>query len=132
MPEFMCYHSSGGDDVIQQWYREQPRAVQGAVIATVEALRHRPRELWRRKPYGVLRGTLCSGLSELRIEEPKGAHYRILGFFERGGAQFVLLCAFRKDCDPEYRVACPIAQERKLDVERDGTRSRRCRFPAPS
>jgi hypothetical protein len=132
MPEFMCYHSESGDDVIKRWYRGLPPAVQGAVVATVELLQHRPREYWRRKPYGTLRGRLCSGLGELRIEEPKGVHYRMLGFFDQCGTRFVMLYAFRKDHDPEYLVACPKAQERKSNVERDGTRSRRCQFPAPS
>ena len=132
MPEFMCYHSESGEDVVLRWYRSQTPAVQGAVVATVEALRHRPRNRWRRKPYGGLRGALCSGLGELRIEEPKGIHYRILGFFDEGGTQFVLLCAFRKDHDPEYRMACPKAQECRSDVERDKARSRKCQFPTPS
>jgi hypothetical protein len=126
MIDFMCYVSTSGDDEVRLWYEAQSPGVQGAIVAVVETLRHRPRDRWRRKPYADLRGKLCSGLGELRIEEPPKTHHRILGFFGEASASFVLLCAFRKDLDPEYRLACPEAQKRKSRVEHDQTRAREC------
>jgi hypothetical protein len=130
MTDLLCYLNDDGSDVIRHWYSAQGRAVQGAFVATVESLRHRPRHWWRRRLYGELRGQCCFGLGELRIEEPKGVHYRVLGFFNGDSSCFVLVYAFLKDCDPEYVLACSTAQERKSHVERDWARCRKCGFPA--
>ena len=34
-------------------------------------------------------------------------HYRLLGFFDESGSRFVLVSGFRKEHDPQYRLACP-------------------------
>ena len=125
--EFRCYLSEAGDDEVRLWYEAQKPAVRGAILATLQALSGRPRDRWRRKPYGVLRSSTCRGLGEIRIEEPRRMHHRILGFFD-GSEAFVLLYAFCKIFDPAYQLACPEAQRRRLDVERDNTRTCEWRF----
>jgi hypothetical protein len=130
MIDFMCYVSAFGDDEVGRWFEAQTPAVQGAIVAVVAKLRYRSRERWRRKPYADLRGALCSGLGERRIEEPPKTHHRILGFFNEEASSFVFLYAFRKDHDPEYRIACPEAQKRKSHVEQDQARAREWHFPS--
>ena len=130
MPGFRCYISPAGDDEVERWYLAQSPNVRGAVCAVIEALHHRPRHLWRRKPYGVLRGALCAGLGEIRIEEPRGLHHRILGFFAATTPDFVMLYAFAKDSGPAYKTACPEARKRRSYVEQNYAHARECQFPA--
>jgi hypothetical protein len=119
MTDFRCYISQTGQNEVRQWYAAQSPNVQGAIFAVIEALRHRPRHLWRRKPFGQLRGPLCLGLGEIRIEEPKRSHYRILGFFPGPSSDFILLYGFAKSSDPAYEIACPEAQRRRAEIEQD-------------
>jgi hypothetical protein len=130
MTEFRCYISPSGDDEVSRWYLAQSPNVRGAIFAVVESLRNRPRHLWRRKPYGQLRGLSCLGLGEIRVEEPVGSHCRILGFFLDHTSVFVLLYGFAKDSDPSYDAACPEAQIRRSSVEQDHAQARFCQFPA--
>lgn len=130
MVEFRCYISPRGDDEVSQWYSAQSPNVQGAIFAVIESLRNRPRHLWRRKPYGQLRGPSCLGLGEIRVEEPKGSHYRILGCFLNHTAVFVPLYGFAKESDPSHKSACPEAQIRRSAVEQDHAQARFCQFPA--
>src|ERR1017187_754604 len=130
MTEFQCYISASGDDEVRRWYEAQAPNVQGAVFAVIESLRHRPRNVWRRKPYGQLRSPSCSGLGEIRIEEPKGSHHRILGFFADPTSDFILLYAFAKDLDPAYSIACPEAQRRRSSIECNEAHIHDCQFPA--
>lgn len=121
---FRCHISADGEDEVRRWYTAQSPSVRAAVYAELEALGHRPAERWRRKPYGVLRGAACSGLGEIRIEHPRGVHYRILGFFDAERTCFTLLYPFLKSTDPAYAIACPESQRRRSDVERNDTRAR--------
>jgi hypothetical protein len=130
MVTFRCYISSTGDDEIEAWYEQQSPGVRGATYAVLEALRARPAGRWRRKPYAELKSRICAGLGEIRVEEPKGVHHRILGFFDRTRSAFRLLYPFGKGGDPTYLVACPEAQRRKKDVEEDADRARECDFAA--
>jgi hypothetical protein len=130
MVTFRCYISSTGDDEIGAWYESQSANVRGAIYAVVEALRARPVDRWRRKPYAELKNRICAGLGEVRVEEPKGVHHRILGFFDPTRSAFTLLYPFGKSGDPAYVIACPKAQKRENDVEQDATRGRECDFPA--
>ena len=132
MVTFRCYISSAGDDAIGTWYEIQSPNVRGAIYAVVEALRARPADRWRRKPYAELKRRVCAGLGEIRVEEPKGVHHRILGFFDATRSAFTLLYPFGKNDDPDYIAACPVAQKRKRDVEQDAGRARQCGFPAAS
>jgi len=100
--------------------------VQGATFAILETLSHRPYQHWRRKPFGLLKGPACLGLGEIRIEEPKASHHRILGFFH--DPDFILLLAFAKDTDPAYAKACPDAQTRRLALEQDRAVTEAWRF----
>lgn len=128
MTGLLCYLSETGEDEVFQWYIAQSPEVRAAVFAILETLRHRPYPRWRRKPFGVLRGDLCAGLGEIRIEEPRGVHYRILGYLVPSETAFALLYAFEKGSDPDYRMACPQAQKRRYDVERNGQRVRDCQI----
>ena len=130
MTGFRCYLSPAGGETVRQWCLDQSPNVQAAIVAVIEALSHRTRDRWRRKPYGELRGASCRGLGEIRIEEPKGVHYRILGFFAGASADFVLLYGFAKNTDPTYASACPEAQRRRAVVEQDSTQVRDCAFTA--
>ena len=121
---FRCYIAPDGTDEIARWLEQQTPGVQGAIAATIDALRRRPAHYWRRKPYAPLHGVSCSGLSEIRVEHPKGEHYRILGYFEPSEAIFTMVYAFAKDVDPSYRLACPRAQFRKMEIEHDQRRAR--------
>ena len=103
MVTFRCYISSTGDDEIGASYESQSANVRGAIYAA---------------------------LGEVRVEEPKGVHHRILGFFDPTRSAFTLLYPFGKSGDPAYVIACPEAQKRKNDVEQDATRGRECYFPA--
>ena len=126
MTGFLCYLSETGEDEVFRWYTAQNPEVRAAVFAIIETLRYRPYHHWRRKPFGVLRGGPCAGLGELRIEKPRGVHYRVLGCLVPSETAFILLYAFDKDSDPEYRIACPEAQKRRSEVERNGQRIRDC------
>src|ERR1700677_1007854 len=117
MAGFRCYISRSGDNVIAQWFAAQSPNVRGATFAVIESLCQRPRHLWGRRLYGQLRGPFCLGLGEIRIEEPRRTHYRILGFFLVPTSDFVLLHAFAKDTDPAYTSACPEAQTRRSEIE---------------
>ena len=129
MPGFRCYLTFDGENDIDRWYHAQPPNVRGAVIATLSSLSRRPRHLWRRKPFGTLKGPTCLGLGEIRVEEPKGSHHRILGFFDGATSDFVLVYAFAKDADPAYLTACPEAQTRRMRIEQNRSRARACHFP---
>ena len=129
MIAFRCYASPGEDGELQSWYEKQLPRVQAAVVAVIEALSHRQRSHWRRKAYAELKGGLCTGLGEIRIEEPKGVHHRIFGFFTEDGLEFTVLYAFAKDADPDYLMACPEAQRRRRDIERDRSFIGGSRFP---
>ncbi len=127
---FRCYISSTGEDEIAAWYQQQSPNVRGAVYAVVEALSARPAERWRRKPYAELKSLVCAGLGEVRVEEAKGVHHRMIGFFDRTKTAFTLLYPFGKGDDPTYLVACPEAQRRTKDVEEDAGRVREWDFAA--
>jgi hypothetical protein len=131
MTVFRCYISLSGDGEVCRWYKAQSPNLRGAIFAVIKLLDSRPRHHWRRKLYGVLRGQSCQGLSEIRIEEPKGSHHRLLGFFVAPDEHFVLLYAFAKDSDPAYETACPETQRRKAEIEQDNTRAQDCEFPTP-
>lgn len=131
MLSFRCYVSLDGEDEVQRWYDRQTPCVRGATSAVLEALGRRPPDLWRRKPYGILRGSSCLGLGEIRIEEPRGVHYRILGCFDDPAVAFILLYAFAKDEDQAYEISCSVAQSRRNDLEQDHAFTRTCRFASP-
>jgi hypothetical protein len=126
MVTFLCYLSSSGDDETERWYRRQSTSVQAAIYAVLETLRHRPPDRWRRKPFARLNSCLCTGLAEIRVEEPDGMHYRILGYFDDERTIFTLLYAFRKDDDPGYNFACPEAQRRRRATETNPDRTTLC------
>lgn len=128
MVTFRCYISATGSDEIQQWFEDQSAGVQATMIAILEGLHHRDSARWRRKPYGELRNRFCAGLGEIRIEFPRGKHYRILGYFDPARRVFTLLHAFSKSLDPDYIAACPEAQRRRHLVEQNPSRTRECRF----
>lgn len=128
MERFRCYIDDAGEDDIGRWYDAQTAELRGEVDAILEVLAHTRRNRWRRKPFASLSNEECAGLGEIRIEVDE-THYRILGYDGPGSRWFVLLYPFAKDCDPEYRIACPIAQSRKIEVENDPSRTRECAFP---
>jgi len=111
----------------------QSGAVRGAANAVLEGLQAIPRNRWRRKSFAQLgkrKQKECVGLGEIRIKADD-IHYRILGYFSAEGEEtFTMLVAFRKDCDPAYHQACPLAQTRKAEIESDSSKSADCRFPA--
>ena len=120
---FWCYISPDGRDEIRAWYERQTTEVQGAILDALDRLAARHPVWWRRKPFGVLRGGACAGLGEIRIEYPKGTHYRILGYFAATGLDFVMVYPFPKDTDPAYLRACPAARFRRMEIEHDQRRS---------
>jgi hypothetical protein len=104
---FRCYISADGQDEIRRWFEQQTPGVQGAIAATIDALRRRPARWWRRKPFALLHGTACSDLGEIRLEHPKSEQYRIGGYLEPSATGFAMVDAFAKNTDPSYRLACP-------------------------
>jgi hypothetical protein len=114
---FWCYLSPDGRDEIRTWFDGQTEDVRGRFTETLDRLASRHPVWWRRKPYGVLRSGACAGLGEIRIEYPKGTHYRILGYFAATGLDFVMVYPFPKDIDPAYRRACRIARFRRMEIE---------------
>jgi hypothetical protein len=133
MVALRCYLANGEGDVIRVWIASQPGPIRGAVNAVLEGLQAIPSKRWRRKRFarlGAKQQRECSGLGEIRVEAD-GEHYRILGYFsDEGEETFTMLLAFKKDCDPAYHNACPLAQTRKADVENDPSKSVVCRFPS--
>lgn len=120
---FRCYVGVDGQDEIRRWFEQQTPGVQGAIAATIDALRRRPGHWWRRKPYASLHGPSCMGIGEIRVEHPKGEHDRILGYFEPLETVFTMVYPFKKDVDPSYRLACPQAQLRRMEIEHDQRRT---------
>lgn len=128
MVALRCYLLASGADAIREWYAAQPAQVRGAVFAVLEALQATPRSRWRRKRFALLgkRGqSECRGLGEIRIEVQR-VHYRIFGYFDEEGNTFTMVFAFRKDWNPAYDRACPIAQRRKSNVLDNVRRADEC------
>ena len=120
---FWCYLSPDGRDEIRAWFNGQTKEVQAAVDDVLDLLATRHPFRWRRKPYGILQSGACAGLGEVRIEYPKGTHYRILGYFAATGLDFVMVYPFPKDTDPAYLRACSAARFRRMEIEHDQRRT---------
>lgn len=135
MVAFRCYSPSGdAAEHFDAWRAALPPEFNAAVDAELELI-GRDRTLEESGRFKELRGR-CQSLTEIIIDfEPntlrrkrEEIHIRILGF--KDGGEFVLLYGFRKHGGPDYGPACRSALNRKRGVERDGRRTRPCRFPA--
>lgn len=129
---FKCYYSASngaaGADVIDAWYKLQDEEVQGELDAILEFFQNRPNAEWRRPKFDTLTGQTCKGLREVRISTASGA-YRLLGYFGPERQEFTLLIGFQKKRESDTENNCKIAQQRRREVENDGTRARKCTFP---
>jgi hypothetical protein len=137
MVAFRCYSPAGeAADHFDAWRAALPPEFNSAVDAELELI-GRDRTLEQSGRFKALRGR-CRGLTEIMIDfevEPdaqrpkrKEIHIRLLGFADVD--DFVLLYGFRKRGGPDYGPACHSALNRKHGVERDGRRTRPCRFPS--
>ena len=79
---FRCYLDSRGSDVIDEWYRAQPDALQAKFDTRMRYLQQQPRSSWIR-PYFDTLSDDCAGLGELRLEW-KNVQHRIIGFASPG------------------------------------------------
>ena len=126
---FKCYYTaSNGAAVIDAWYKRQDEEVQAELDAILEFFQNRPNAEWRRPKLDTLKGQTCKGLREVRIRAASGV-YRLLGYFGPARQEFTLLVAFHKKSESDTQRNCKIAQQRKREVENDGTRARKCTFP---
>lgn len=127
MPEFRCYISAEGDDVIRQWYDGSSATIQGEFDALIEVLGLTQRKYWRLPRFRKLKG-LCDGLCCLRLKVEE-VHHRVLGFDGPADETFTMLLPFKKDDDPDYSKSGPEGHSRKAQVIADDHHSHQCQFP---
>lgn len=123
---FRCYLTERGTDVIDEWYREQPEALQAKFDTRLRHLRQHPRSDWVRPYFDTLRKK-CAGLGEIRFAWNK-AQYRPIGFAS-GEMEFTLVFVAEehgKRFVPP--TTCQISQKRKAEVIANRKRARDCEF----
>lgn len=121
-----CYVSPTGRDMIDDWYGHQSDELRSALDVTLEYLRQRPRQEWRRPDFDLLSGKMRS-IGEIRLKVDK--QYRIFGFFGSGRTDFTLLIgASKKGNSYTPKEALETALRRRDDVIADGRRTRVCDF----
>lgn len=119
---FRCYCASDGKrDVIQDWYDSQSPETQAEFDNTLDFLRPRGRDEWKRPQFDVLHGE-CAGLGEIRFKANRVEH-RIVGYFGPDRMKFAMLvAAIEKDKKFIPKSTCRTAQRRKTEVESNSTR----------
>lgn len=84
-----CYATSGGKNLICDWYRDQPPAVRAAFREFVEAVAQQPFERWGPPDIATLHGK-WSKLHKFKIRVAN-SQLRPLGFFGPGRHEYTLL-----------------------------------------
>ena len=109
-----------------EWYREQPEALQAKFDTRLRYLRQHPSSDWVRPYFDTLRKK-CAGLGEIRFAWNK-VQYRLIGFAS-GEMEFTLVFVAQEHgkrfVPPK---TCEIAQARNAQVTTDRKRARVCDF----
>jgi hypothetical protein len=123
---FRCYLKKDGIDVIDEWYRLQPEALQAKFDTRMRYLQQQPRDAWKR-PYFDTLGGACAGLGEVRFEW-KNVQYRPIGFAS-GEMEFTLVFVAEEHEDKFVpRRTCKVSQDRKTETQLDRDRASDCEF----
>ncbi len=124
---FRCFISTGGGNVIKEWYQSEPATVRSAFDTSLKYLRDQPHDKWVRPFTGIL-SRECAGLVEIRFTVNK-VRYRPIGFFGPNRMEFTLVfCATEKDRKFVPPNTCQIALERKAIVLLDPRRANEIDF----
>ena len=123
----MSYVTSGGREVVGDWFEAQPEAVQAAFLVRLEYLLACPRPEWKRESFDLLSGP-CRGLAEIRFKANKVQH-RPVGFFGPDRAAFtILICAEERGGRFVPKSTCDIAQKRRSEIIADAGRAIECKW----
>ena len=117
---FFDFVNARGENVIGTWLNGIPWEAKDAIELRFSLLRNVAQ--LKRPQAGILSGSHCEGLIEIRVTE-KGVQYRRLAFYGPGPRQVTLLVGAReKGGKFEPRNACAIAKRHIKSIESgDGT-----------